>query len=186
MGSYLSAPMLVFRLSVLPRTCETPCGGDGPAGRTLSHERRERDLSDSTISFPSSLSSPPTSSPFPEQHLAAARYFFFFFFFFTSSHFAVALVAMLVCAAFPLPLYLRIYSSLVTFHIQSPRAYLTIRPLDDPQARRRYVRIKRERMCKYMKGDIRMRESSLRALVRIFFYNRFETYIYICVCIRYI
>lgn len=31
MGSYLSAPMLVFRSSVLPRACETPCG-DGPAG----------------------------------------------------------------------------------------------------------------------------------------------------------
>lgn len=31
MGSYLSAPMLVFRSGVLPRACETPCG-DGPAG----------------------------------------------------------------------------------------------------------------------------------------------------------
>lgn len=31
MGSYLSAPMLVFRLGVLPRACETPCG-DGSAG----------------------------------------------------------------------------------------------------------------------------------------------------------
>lgn len=34
MGSYLSAPMLVFRLAVLPRTCETPCS-DGPAGHLM-------------------------------------------------------------------------------------------------------------------------------------------------------
>jgi len=93
MGSYLSAPMLVFRLGVLPRTCETSCG-DGPAG--ASH---------------GSLGALLFLPPLPRRPAARRTVFFI------SSYFAVALVS---CPA--LPLYPD--TSLVTFHIQSPLAYL--------------------------------------------------------------
>jgi len=93
MGSYLSAPMLVFRLGVLPRTCETSCG-DGPAG--ASH---------------GSLGALLFLPPLPRRPAPGRTVFFI------SSYFAVALVS---CPA--LPLYPD--TSLVTFHIQSPLAYL--------------------------------------------------------------
>lgn len=99
MGSYLSAPMLVFRLSVLPRTCETPCG-EGPDGPL--HSRAPRALL--FLPLPMRLSAPATTDE---------RYFLF-------------------CRISPsrwvlpsLPLYPD--TSLVTFHIQSPLAYLKAR-----------------------------------------------------------
>lgn len=56
MGSYLSAPMLVFRPSVLPRTCETPCG-EGPDGPL--HSRAPRALL--FLPLPVRLSAPATT-----------------------------------------------------------------------------------------------------------------------------
>jgi len=96
MGSYLSATMLVFRLSVLPRTCETPCG-EGPDGpHSLA---------------PRVLLSLPLPAPLHASH-HDGRYFLF-----------CRIFVVLVLPS--LPLYPD--TSLVTFHIQSPLAYLKVR-----------------------------------------------------------
>lgn len=125
MGSYLSAPMLVFRLGVLARACETPCGATDPPGPSQAPFGAPL--------FPPSFVPPRRSLPFPPLAETDISFFFFFSFYFVAVLSAVAPVSL------SLPLYARDarLSSLFPYSIFS-LAYLKA---DTRRYRRRLIRI---------------------------------------------